>query len=190
MTDESQQEKPKIKLKKNKFKQLYTEYDRILQKEGKSMKYFLQVYRKKVKNKKHYRDSVRFKTVGEKNKRLWERRRKFIKSTLKLMMKYNSYALFVNPQIAARFRIVCIAEKINPKLLIEGFMTAFVEGDEAIFDLMKNINKYHQKLILNKSKQFSLEKRFARIDRIMKFYNIPIEWYKKYADLKIDDVEI
>lgn len=171
------------------LKERYNQVDSILKENNIDLKEFLKAINKYNTNENYrkYKRSLRKKETNKKT--LSEKRKRFLKKTLTYLMKVNKYAFFINPQIAAQYRIICVAERINPKNLMEAFINSFIESDPAMIELMKNINKYHKKKILNKNSEKLLQKRMERIRHIADFYDIPIEWYKKYADLKSDNID-
>lgn len=169
-------------------KERYLKVEKILEENGENLKDFL--HQLSTYKRKH----ISYENLQKKQKTRIKNRaklkRQVIKRTRKFFMEnHNSYAFLVDPQIAAKFRIICFAEKINPRLLLEALMNAFSENDLLIEKLMENINDYHIKKILTNSIKVSFLKRFKRIKKIIDFYNIPPEWWKKYADLKVDELD-
>lgn len=169
------------------FKERFEKVKKILADNGEDLHTFLRSIRKYRVDHKYYLNSIRKQKT--KNRNIAENRRKIFARIRKYFLNKNYYAFLVDPQIAARFRIVTIAEVISPVILIEAMMQAFIEGDPAFIELMKNINKYHKKPVLKIYKNKFTFRRLEKIKKIREYYNIPPEWWKKYADLKVDELD-
>lgn len=167
------------------LKEKYEKISKLCSDNGENLDYFLRLLNKKVYQKRYILKKHR-KTPNEikikKNNSLLDK-------TKKILYNRNRYMFCINKDIASKFRIVCIAEQINPRLFVEALMNVFIEGDSSFIPVMKSINKYHNKKILKKQSSANIQKRLAKIKEIVDYYNIPQDFYKKYADLRSDEMD-
>jgi len=105
---------------------------------------------------------------------------------IKHFFRKKYYGFLFKLDIGIKYRLACLSDGINSTRLLEAFMTAYVDGDPAIEEVMKVIHKYHEKKIYRGSKHFP--DRLKATKRIFKYYNLPTKWWKKYTDLKTDDL--
>lgn len=103
-------------------------------------------------------------------------------------LRVEKYAYFVNTTIGVKYKIVCYQDGVKPLRLLEAFMNAYIEGDESIDSFMRVCENFHKDGIIKKNRN-SFNKRLERMRKIIKFYSIPPEWWKKYTDLKSDDLD-
>lgn len=169
------------------LKDRYKNIEDILSANGEDLNDFLRHLRQYNKQHKYYiKEKLKNKTRANKTA---QARKLSLKRARKYLLRFHTYAFLVNPEIAAKFRIIAISENISPRILLEAFMNSYIEGNPDIIELMKNINNYHIKTVLRKTSVSIFSKRIERIKKIINYYTIPVEWWKKYADLKVDDLD-
>lgn len=111
--------------------------------------------------------------------------KRMLHKSIKYFFRKNKYAYMVRTDIGSKFRIVCLNDAINATRLLEAFMNAFVEGDPSIIELMKDLGKYHEEKLFI-STDSSMQRRLNRMKKIFIYYNLPLDWWKKYTDFKTD----
>lgn len=109
-------------------------------------------------------------------------------SVVKEYFKKNRYCFFLSPNLSARYRIVCLQDTIRADRLLEAFMSAFIEGEPALDPFINVVSNYHNKRVFKKRNNL-LASRRERMKKIIKYYNIPSEWWLRYTDLKSDHLE-
>ena len=169
------------------FRERYERVKKILEDNGEDLNSFLGNLHKFKIDHRYYISSR--KKLETRKRNIVKNRKKIYAKIRRYFLKRNYCAFLVDPLIAAKFRIVSIAEFINPRIFIEAMMNAFIEGDPAFVELMKNINNYHNKEVLKSNKNRKIFRRLNKIKKIKDFYNIPQEWWKKYEDLKVDELD-
>lgn len=123
----------------------------------------------------------------KKKKKFAEKMGKIRKNIIQRYFRKQKYCYFINPKIGAKFKIICYQDRINAIRLIEAFMNAYIESEPSLVEFMKFVSNYHEKRIF-RSTTTNFNERITRMRKIFQFYNLPIEWWKKYTDLKSDEV--
>lgn len=146
----------------------------------KSNTYFLTPERIE-KRKKNYAQ----KYIRRKKKRRYYQGQHLGALVRQYFFRRKKYVFMFDAKIALYFKLVCIIENCNPSRLLEAFMNAFNIGDESIVPFMEQAEKFHD---VYSHDTTVMKKRLERLNKIVKLYNLPEDWWIKFSDLKIEDV--
>lgn len=175
---------PNFKGKPFYLKDRYNEISKLCADNGYNLDHFLKLISTNTYNRKYFK-----KKAPKHQARSAEGIRQNIERTKRILLSRNKHMFIVHKDVAAKFRIICIAEHIPPRYFLEALLNAFIEGEPAFIELMKVINKYHDKFILKDHIKTNNIKRIEQIQKIMQSYGISDEWYKQFADLRVDEID-
>lgn len=166
-----------------KFSAKYKQIDNLLRENGENLTNFLlslAAYNKKAKY--YWKHKRKFKYANR-------RKRIYLKRIRKLYLRKNIYLQKLKTDTIMKFKIMCEMDGVDSRTLLEAFMNAYVEGGPEIEELMKNINLYHNNLVLKDYSIKSLKSRLISAKKIIDRFNIPLDWWKKYSDLNIEELD-
>lgn len=88
-----------------------------------------------------------------------------------------------------KYKLMCISEEINEKVLLDSFMNYFCEGDYELPSFLQKLDNYNNSSILHTKRAERREKRKQKALMLIKKQNVDREWVQKYTNINIDEVD-